>query len=784
VTATLTRTDPTPPPATPPGAARRDRLAFTGLLVATAALYLVNLSANGWGNDFYAAAVQSMTKSWEAFFFGSFDAGNVVTVDKPPAALWVMALSARVFGLSSWSILVPQVLMAVATVALLYAAVRRVAGPGAALLAGAAMALTPVAVLMFRFDNPDALLVLLMVAAAYAVVRAVEQAGTRWLLLAGVLLGLAFLTKTAQALLVLPALAAAYLWAAPTGLWRRVRQLLAAGLAMVVVGGWWFVAVALWPAADRPYIGGSTNNSAIELALGYNGLGRIFGQGGFGGGRGEAADAANGGAQGLPGSGTAGVPAGAAGSGMTGVPGGGTAYIPGGAAGSGVAGVPGGATAGGAADAAGGLPGGPGGFGGGGGPFGGNAGLGRLFANDVGGQIAWLLPAALALLVIGIVLTRRAPRTDRLRASLIVWGGWTVVTALVFSLMEGIFHQYYTVALAPGVAALVGIGGALLWRRRSAAGARWTVAALVVGTAAWAWVLLGRTPEFVPWLRWVIVAVGVVGAALLLLPGRGRVVAAAALAAAVASALLGPAAYAVDTVATASKGSIPLAGPATARGFGPGGDRGDRQARDRVGGTAGEAAGSGAAGNAAGGTAGSGATSGTTGGAVGGAAGSGAAGSGAAGGAAAGSGAAGGAAAGGAAAGGAAAGSAAGMPGQVGRGGPGDESQPTDQALVGVLQAAGTKWSAATVGSMQAAPLALDSATDVMAIGGFSGGDPAPTLEQFQSYVAAGQVHYFIAGGGFGGRRDGSTISAWVEQTFTATTVGGHTVYDLTQPTQ
>ena len=730
MTATLTRTDPTPPPATPPGAARRDRLAFAGLLVATAALYLVNLSANGWGNDFYAAAVQSMTKSWEAFFFGSFDAGNVVTVDKPPAALWVMALSARVFGLSSWSILVPQVLMAVATVALLYAAVRRVAGPGAALLAGAAMALTPVAVLMFRFDNPDALLVLLMVAAAYAVVRAVEQAGTRWLLLAGALLGLAFLTKTAQALLVLPALAAAYLWAAPTGLWRRVRQLLAAGLAMVVVGGWWFVAVALWPAADRPYIGGSTNNSAIELALGYNGLGRIFGQGGFGGGRGGAADAV----------GTAGVPAGAAGSGTAGVPGGG------------------------AADAAGGFPAGPGGFGGGGGgPFGGNAGLGRLFANDVGGQIAWLLPAALALLVIGIVLTRRAPRTDRLRASLIVWGGWTVVTALVFSLMEGIFHQYYTVALAPGVAALVGIGGALLWRRRSAAGARWTLAALVVGTAAWAWVLLGRTPEFVPWLRWVIVAVGVVGAALLLLPGRGRVVAAAALAAAVASALLGPAAYAVDTVATASKGSIPLAGPATARGFGLGGDRGDRQARDRVGGTTGKRQ--------------------------------------------------------------AAAQQAtrqaarllvarqvaqqaerqAAAPRraerrraerrqaerrqarrlgcrQAGRGGPGGESQPTDQALVGVLQAAGTKWSAATVGSMQAAPLALDSATDVMAIGGFSGGDPAPTLEQFQSYVAAGQVHYFIAGGGFGGRRDGSTISAWVEQTFTATTVGGHTVYDLTQP--
>jgi len=228
--------------------------------------------------------------------------------------------------------------------------------------------------------------------------------------------------------------------------------------------------------------------------------------------------------------------------------------------------------------------------------------------------------------------------------------------------------------------------------------------------------LLGRTPDFVPWLRWVVVAVGVVGAALLLLPGRGRVVTAATLAAATCSALLGPAAYAVDTVAVAHKGSIPLAGPATAGGSGGGrADRGDRPARDRTGGATGQ---TGA------------------------------------------------------------------QAGPAGPGGPGGESQPTDQALVTLLQAAGTKWSAATVGAMQAAPLALDSATDVMAIGGFAGGDPAPTLEQFRSYVAAGQVHYFIAGGGFGGRRDGSTISAWVEQTFTASTVGGRTVYDLTQPKQ
>jgi hypothetical protein len=521
-------------------------------------------------------------------------------------------------------------------------------------------------------------------------VRAIEHAGTRWLLLAGALMGLAFLTKTAQALLVLPAFTLAYVWAAPSGLWRRIRQLLAAGAAMVVVGGWWFVAVALWPAADRPYIGGSTGNSAIQLALGYNGLGRIVGEGGPGGGG-----------------------------------------FRGGEAGGFAGGVPG--------DAPAGFGGGPGGGPGGGNPFGGNAGLGRLFAADVGGQIAWLLPAALVLLVVGLVLTARVVRTDRLRASLLLWGGWTVVSALVFSLMQGIFHQYYTVALAPGIAALVGIGAAQLWQRRDVLAARAGLAAVVLLTAGWAWVLLDRAPEFVPWLRWVVVALGVVGAGLLLLPRRTGVIATVALTAAVVSGLLGPAAYAVQTVATAKTGSIPLAGPSTGGGFGggfggTGAGRGDRAARNR---------GTGNAQNRAGGV---GAQEPGAG------------------------------------------GSSAGVPGAGGPGGFG-ESQATGAELVSLLQAAGTKWSAATVGSMGAAPLALDSGTDVMAIGGFSGSDPAPTLAQFEGYVAAGQVHYFVSEGGAGGgrggpggERSGSTISSWVQQHFTATTVGGRSVYNLTKP--
>src|SRR5919112_516899 len=291
MTATLSASasDPAAPTPVPTAAAplrpRWELPSLAVLLIGTAAFYLWNLSASVWANSFYAAAVQAGTQNWTAFFFGSLDSANAITVDKPPAALWVMALSGRIFGFSSWSMLAPQALMAVGAVALLWATVRRVAGPAAGLLAGTLLALTPVAVLMFEFNNPDALLVLLMVAAAWATTRAVEKASTTWLLLAGVFIGFGFLTKMLQAFLVVPGLAAAYLWAAPTTLWRRVRQLLAAGVAIVVSAGWWLVAVALWPVDSRPYIGGSTDNSPLELAFGYNGLGRIFGGQGNGGGR-------------------------------------------------------------------------------------------------------------------------------------------------------------------------------------------------------------------------------------------------------------------------------------------------------------------------------------------------------------------------------------------------------------------------------------------------------------------------------------------------------------------
>ncbi len=288
-TTTLDPTDagaPPAPAAEPTGPAQRLRrqAPLLVLLLGTAVLYLWGLGASGNANDFYAAAVQAGTQSWKAFFFGSLDSANFITVDKPPAALWVMELSGRLFGFNAWSMLVPQALEGVATVGLLYATVRRWFGTPAALIAGGVLALTPVAVLMFRFNNPDALLTLLLVAGAYATTRAVEQASTKWLLLAGTAIGFGFLTKMLQAFLVLPAFALVYLVAAPTPVRHRIGQVLAAGLAVVVSAGWWVAAVALWPASSRPYIGGSGNNSVLGLAFGYNGLGRIFGQSGPGGG--------------------------------------------------------------------------------------------------------------------------------------------------------------------------------------------------------------------------------------------------------------------------------------------------------------------------------------------------------------------------------------------------------------------------------------------------------------------------------------------------------------------
>ncbi|QFZ17993.1 ArnT family glycosyltransferase [Saccharothrix syringae] len=449
----------------------RARLPLLLLLAGTAVLYLWRLGDSGWANAYYSAAAQAGARSWSAWFFGATDASGAITVDKTPAATWVMGLSARLFGVNAWSILVPQALMGVASVGLLHATVRRTSGEAAGLVAGAVLALTPVAVLMFRFNNPDALLVLLLVAGAYCTVRATERASARWLVLAGVAVGFGFLAKMLQAFLVLPAFGLVYLVFAPAGTARKLRHLAAALGAVVVAGGWWVLAVELVPAGSRPYIGGSQGNSVLELALGYNGLGRLTGEevGSVGGGGGW-----------------------------------------------------------------------------------GSTGWSRLLGSEMGSQIAWLLPTAVVLLVAG---WWAADRTGR--AGLALWGGWLVVTALVFSFMSGIIHSYYTVALAPAIGGLIGTGALALWRRRHEP----VAAAALSGAAA-----VSALQCYLLLLGWSALLASVV-LVLGLLAAVGLFLAAVAPAAAVVpvalvAVLLGPGAYSVATAATPHSGAIPSAGPA------------------------------------------------------------------------------------------------------------------------------------------------------------------------------------------------------------------------------
>jgi 4-amino-4-deoxy-L-arabinose transferase-like glycosyltransferase len=271
-------------------AKRAPRPELVGLVALASVLNLWALSRNGWANEYYSAAVRSMSSSWHDFLYASLDHTGVMTVDKPPLALWVQALSVRVFGFHSLSILVPQALMGVASVALVYDLVRRRFGRLAGFAGGLALALTPITVAVSRHNNPDALLVLCCVAALWCAVRALEDSRTRWLVASGACVGLGFETKMGVALTVVPGIAAAWLWVAPSarGRLHALRQLLAGGAAMVLVGGAWPALVELTPAADRPWVSGTADNSILSLIFEYNGLGRVDGQtGGAGGGGGS-----------------------------------------------------------------------------------------------------------------------------------------------------------------------------------------------------------------------------------------------------------------------------------------------------------------------------------------------------------------------------------------------------------------------------------------------------------------------------------------------------------------
>jgi 4-amino-4-deoxy-L-arabinose transferase-like glycosyltransferase len=677
------------------------RPALLTLLSLTAVLYLWDLGASGWANSFYSAAVQAGTKSWKAFFFGSSDSSNFITVDKPPASLWVMEISGRIFGFNAWSMLVPQALEGVATVGLVYLTVRRWFSANAALLGGAVVALTPVAALMFRFNNPDALLALLLTGAIYATVRALEAAQTKWLLLAGTLVGFGFLTKMMQAFLIVPALGIVYLLAAPTPFWRRAWQVIVLGLTTLVAAGWWVAAVVLTPAADRPYVGGSQNNSILNLIFGYNGFGRLTGN--------EAGHV------------------------------GGTNV---------------------------------------GGSMWGPTGFTRLFNPQFGNMMSWLLPGALLMGAIVLLVTWRAKRTDHERAAFLLWGGCLAGTGLTISLAQGIIHPYYTVALAPPLGALVGMGTMSLWQRRASWVGRSALAGALVVTTVWGVVLLDRTPAWFPWLRVAMAVAGALGAlAILALPWLRRMPNVAIVLVALlgfGAALAAPLFSTIATAATPHSGAIPSVTPTAAGGFGgPGGGfRGFGGGGLRRGGFPRGAFGGGTRGGPGGG----GFTP----------------------------------------PGGLGTGRGTGLPGggftppAFARGGGGTfgggvggvggilSSSTPGSAVTKLLQAnAGSySWVAAITNSNSAAGYQLASDDPVMAIGGFNGTDPAPSLAQFEKYVAEGKIHYYIsAGGGFGGGFGGfggsssgtsdvaTQISTWVESHFTAKTVDGTTLYNLTAPT-
>ena len=620
---------------------------LVGLLAALVALWALDIS--GYANTYYSAAAQSAGQSWPAMFFGSIDGAGFITVDKPPASLWLMGLSVRLLGLSPFAVLLPEALCGVAAALLLYDAVRRQFGVAAALIAGVAFAVTPVAALMFRYNNPDALLVVLLVAAAWALVRALEADRLGWLALAGALVGLGFLTKYLQAYLVLPGFALTYLVAGRGGLRRRATGLAVAGAAALAASAWWVAIMELIPPGSRPYIGGSTDNSVLDLVFGYDGLGRIFGQG----------------------RGAGGSPGGAA-------PGG---FAPGGF-----------------------RPGGFGGPGGGpGGSFGGTPGLLRMFNAQWGTEISWLLPSAGIGLVVGLAARLRAPRLDPRRAGLLLWGTWGLVHVLVFSLMSGIAHPYYSSAIAPAAAALTGAGLVEAWRLRDRV--PWAgvlLAVLLLVTAWWQLQLLGRAPAYLPGLGIGALLLALAASIVLVVPPvaddpSARRIARGAAVVGLAAILVGPSVWTAATMGRAISGGDPASGPATGgSGSGPGGFAGF-----------------------------------------------------------------------------------AGDPGG------------TDRALVDYLVAnRGTAtWLVAVSSASAAGPLQLASGVPVMAMGGFMGSDPAPTLEQLQAYVRDGRLRYVLIGGRgagpggfFGGDGQGSAAgarSAWVQDACTPVNgVGGGSLYD------
>src|SRR5437763_1681382 len=525
-------------------------LALGGITLISIFMNFFQLGQNGFGS-YYPAAVRSMMDNWHNFFFASYDPGGFVTIDKPPVGFWFQVASAKLFGFTPFSILLPQALAGVLSVILLYYLVRRHFGVTAGLLAALALALSPISIVTNRNITIDSTLALTLLIGAWAVMRAAETGRLRWLLLSAVIVGIGFNIKMLEAYLVVPAFGLLYLLAAPRSIWKRLGHLALAGLVLLVVSFSWVVAVDLTPASQRPYVGSTQDNSEISLALGYNGierlLGGLFGRGGFRGG--PPANTSTNTTNRSGNTSTNGTPPTNGNGGPTNLGRNGTGQQP-------QAGGPGGA--GGLFDL-------------------GNPGPLRLFTEPLGGQIVWLLPLAL-LGMLALAWQRRLRfQEDPQQQSLLLWGMWLLTMGIFFS-VAGFFHQYYMTEMAPAIAALFGIGLVTMWQDYRRGGWRgWLLPLALIATAAEQVYILNSYPAWGQWMIPLIVvlcvlSVGVIVSALI--APRLRIKApsarflAPALGAGVLALMLAPTVWAAIPVLQGTQADTLVAGPTQTDGFG------------------------------------------------------------------------------------------------------------------------------------------------------------------------------------------------------------------------
>jgi 4-amino-4-deoxy-L-arabinose transferase-like glycosyltransferase len=671
------------------------RPALLGIAAVAALLYAWNITQAGFA-PFYSVAVKSMSESWKAFFYGAFDPKATITIDKLAGSFLPQALSARIFGFHAWSLALPQVIEGVISVLVMYRVVRRWAGVVPGLLAAGLFTLTPIAASMFGHSMEDGALTMCLVLAADCYQRAVMEARLRSLIWAGVWVGLGFQAKMLQAWMVLPALGIGYLVCAPARLRRRAWHTGVAAVVMLAVSLSWIALYTFTPASDRPYVDGSTDNSAFAMVFGYNGLERFgitvkgavtSGPGVTTGGSGAARTGTRGELPSFGGSAPGGT-----------TPGGGSGSAPGSTSGS--------------------TPGGGAGLTSAGGSFG--SGWTKLLGSQYGPEIGWLYPLAVLAIVFGLLWTRRAKRSDQVRAGFVFWGAWLVTYGLIFSKMSNIPHTAYMSALAPPLAALSGAGIVMFWRAYRASGWRgWMLPAVVAAQVAWALFLWRDYGGFLPWARDIIAVAGIVAILVMIgarLSNRARTrLATVGLAAGIAAVVAAPGAWAASVLDTKYGGSSfnASAGPAGSMGGGGAGGGGSFAA---PGGRSVEIGRSAEGGRSGGG-----------------------------------------------------------FTGGVGIGNSASTSLTTaEQEIYNYVSAHrdGASYLMAVGSYDEASPYILATGQEVLSMGGFSGSVPEPTLAKVRELVSTGQLRFFLVSGdsGFGGFGGGgnstsSTINAWVEKT-------------------